>query len=501
MKTNNLFNEINFLLATRDSGYKNLSSAIAELVDNSFEAQANKVEILFKKDNLDHCVLVLDDGVGMNSKTLEIALQFGGSTRFNSRSATGRYGMGLPNSSLSQSKRVDVYTWQNPNSIFQSYLDIEEIVETKDFLIPRPIRLKQKKIEFPICSKSGTVIKWSKCDRLKYKREQSILNELYFELGRLFRKKIYSGKIISINNSMVVPFDPLFIEDGKNLIGGKKYGNTLIYKIHPPGNNDKDLISVVKVTFSLLPIDEWYTLSNDAKNSFGITKSAGVSILRAGREIDYGWFFMGSKRKENYDDWWRCEIEFEPVLDELFGVTHTKQDIHPTELIMNILTPDVEKIGRELNRQVRDTFIKIKQQNARTQSEKVVERFDYLLEPVRNKKFVSLELPSSTNKRKPIPGMQYRIKYSDLKSPSLIMPELNKNCILVTVNKSHLFYKRFLSKLENDGLEKTKTFKNILEIFFFALARTELSLITKSNGQFLGKIRKVWSINLNNFLQ
>ncbi len=28
------------------------------------------------------------------------------------------------------------------------------------------------------------------------------------------------------------------------------------------------------------------------------------------RESDYGWFFMGPKRKENYDDWWRCEVAF-----------------------------------------------------------------------------------------------------------------------------------------------------------------------------------------------
>ena len=33
----------------------------------------------------------------------------------------------------------------------------------------------------------------------------------------------------------------------------------------------------------------------------------------ANREIDFGWFFMGNKRRENYDDWWRCEVKFEPV--------------------------------------------------------------------------------------------------------------------------------------------------------------------------------------------
>ncbi len=59
--------------------------------------------------------------------------------------------------------------------------------------------------------------------------------------------------------------------------------------------------------------------------------------MRAGREIDRGWYFMGGKRKENYDDWWRCEISFDPSLDELFGVTHSKQEIRPTEALTSIL--------------------------------------------------------------------------------------------------------------------------------------------------------------------
>ena len=78
-----------------------------------------------------------------------------------------------------------------------------------------------------------------------------------------------------------------------------------------------------------------------------------MSLIRAGREIDFGWYLMGSKRKENYDDWWRCEIAFDPDLDEAFGVTHTKQKVNPTEELNGILAPDLERIARELNGIVR----------------------------------------------------------------------------------------------------------------------------------------------------
>jgi hypothetical protein len=61
-----------------------------------------------------------------------------------------------------------------------------------------------------------------------------------------------------------------------------------------------------------LPIEAWTNLSNAEKKRLGVFERCGVSILRAGREIDSGWFFMGEKRKESYDEWWRSEVSFSP---------------------------------------------------------------------------------------------------------------------------------------------------------------------------------------------
>jgi hypothetical protein len=91
-----------FIEATRDSGYKSTSSALAELIDNALEAGASCVDIAVGDvvgDQL-KSVSVTDNGAGMTRPTMQLALQFGGSTRFNSRRSLGRYGMGLPNGSL-----------------------------------------------------------------------------------------------------------------------------------------------------------------------------------------------------------------------------------------------------------------------------------------------------------------------------------------------------------------------------------------------------------------
>ena len=42
-----------FILATRDSGYKGTSSAIAELVDNSLQAHATEISISLTADQID----------------------------------------------------------------------------------------------------------------------------------------------------------------------------------------------------------------------------------------------------------------------------------------------------------------------------------------------------------------------------------------------------------------------------------------------------------------
>src|SRR5437870_10401759 len=76
-----------FIHATRDSGYKGTASAIAELVDNSVQAAAKRIIVEIAADPSDaHYpvrVSVLDDGYGMDKKTLRQALRFGGSSRFN----------------------------------------------------------------------------------------------------------------------------------------------------------------------------------------------------------------------------------------------------------------------------------------------------------------------------------------------------------------------------------------------------------------------------------
>jgi hypothetical protein len=290
---------------------------LAELIDNSFEANASSVSVDISEHTKtgEKTVSVTDDGQGISRATMQVALQFGGSTRFNSREGSGRYGMGLPNGSFSQARRIELFSWVNPHRIWSTYLDVDEVAEGSVDGVPDPVRFRPNVEDSPATA-CGTIVTLSKYDRLDYRSVRTLRRRLENDFGRMFRHQIYSGKQILINGENVAPFDPLFLASGANITGSQPYGPPIIYQIACKRGGK----SLVSVRFSLLPIDKWHKMSNEEKNHAGISKNAGVSIVRAGREIDFGWYFMGTKRRENYDDWWRCEICFQPELDEMFGV-------------------------------------------------------------------------------------------------------------------------------------------------------------------------------------
>ena len=202
-----------FIQATRDSGYKGTSSAIAELVDNSLQAGATEIGVSLTVDDEEpeHPIVLtaIDNGSGMNSRTLRTALRFGGSTRFNNREGLGRYGMGLPNSSLSQAQRVTVHTWGSKRGqVLTSHLDLHEIASGALTEVPKPRRARRP--EFVNGHDSGTAVTWTRCDRLDNRRISTITRKLLMALGRRFRHFLWGGVSITVNGDAVDPIDPLF---------------------------------------------------------------------------------------------------------------------------------------------------------------------------------------------------------------------------------------------------------------------------------------------------
>lgn len=474
-----------FVLATRDTGYRSLAAAVAELIDNSLQADASAIDVLVREseqtDGRSIVLGVLDDGRGMSPATLECALQFGGTNRFGDRSGLGRFGMGLPNSSVSHSRRLEVYSWERPSQVYHSYLDVDEVATGRLRCIPTPRRRSLPPWIAHRAHRSGTLVLWTRCDRLGRYRIDTLARRMEAALGRVYRYAIWSGTQIAINSSRVQPFDPLFIDVRAAVRGARPHGVPLRYELNGITGH-----SVIEVQFSELPVLRWHRWSVEEKRQKGIVGGAGVSIIRAGREIDYGWHLLGSKRRENYDDWWRCEIRFSPDLDEMFGVTHSKQGVNPTTELKLLLSSDLEAIARTLNRRVRHAFDRAKNNGVPSQ-EATLSRNDALLMP-----------PASlASRRIASQGLQYRLEYKPIGSPEFYSVRVLRGSIVVTINTNHAFFTEIYRRSSEPGgcgLDR-------VERLVLAAARADLEARGEEEREHTSRLRRAWSDALAAFLR
>lgn len=505
-----------FIQATRDSGYKGTASAVSELIDNSLQAEATEIQVLLAEVDGEFPVdvKVIDNGCGMNVFTLRQALRFGGSSRFGDRSGLGRYGMGLPNSSLSQASRVTVYTWQKlgasrkgkrstPDEVYSSYLDVDEIASGTLSQVPVPHIVQD--IPPQCLGPSGTLVHWERCDRLDNRRIGTLAKKLSLELGKRFRHFIWDGVRIEVNGELVKAIDPLFLRGERE--GAELFGEELTYEIAVDPTDKSKGTSMVRVRFSELPVHEWQALSNDEKRDQGISKGAGVSIVRAGREVDYGWFFI-EKRRENYDDWWRCEVRFEPALDEAFGITHTKQQVRPRPYLIDALTPDIEENARILNGRARKAHLDTKAQERFDDVEKLAGERDRRMTPLGGKgDSNSQKLLGELKKKNPAlrakkqtSGIGYKIIERAIDTMDFYQPVYDGERLVLLINPEHPFYKRLYGRLVESDKAEDKALRERVELFLLAAARAEVAIKGAQNREVIQKFRSEWSNVLATFL-
>ena len=337
----------------RYGGYLSPAHALAELIDNSFEANASKIELVCK-DTIDesmrrnverlHHVAVVDNGDGMSSNDLRNSLRFGAGTR-RARKGIGRFGMGLPYSSLSQCSRVEVYSWQSPEKVLFTYLDLEDIANHGMREVPEPTTSKIPDFVTSTSSilpcKSGTIVVWSRLDRCIWKKSSTLLSKSELLVGRIYRKFLHTGQLQIRMTAIgkkeedrnVRPNDPLYLMSGTStpppwdkdpmfVPDGEKAEETI--KVKGPDNNTHN----ITMRFALAKSEARRPKGNAPAGSLDHGQHAngnlGISVLRGGRELN-----MDQNLLQTYDPlerWWGAEIDFPPALDEFFGLTNNKQE-------------------------------------------------------------------------------------------------------------------------------------------------------------------------------
>jgi hypothetical protein len=481
------------LLATRDSGYRSTGFVLAEFIDNAVQAGATRVDVSACNTKVGPTPIelrVVDDGAGMDAEELAASLAFGGSSRFDDRSSLGRYGMGLPNGGLSRARRIEVCSWRG-DTVLHTWLDLDEVIGSGRRSLPAVRDVPRDRFVAP--TRSGTSVVLKRCDRLEYRRLSALIQRLRADLGRIYRHYIRDGLVITVDGEPVQGKDPLLLESPYADGAAAVFGEELRYTLEGPAGTGE-----VSVLFSELPVSAWHALPSDEKRRRGITHGPSVSVLRAGREVDSGWFFMGSKRRENYDDWWRCEINFDPSLDELFGITHAKQSIVPAQDLRETLQADLEPIARALNARVRAAFESVKLTARLTVAERQAAKADTSLPPRR---------ASSRSDQEPLRALTrellgdvrggasspYRIGIAPLSTTAAFEVLREPRQLVLLLNSRHPLIRDLYEPLALSDTASEQRLANRVVLALLAAARAEEGLRTPGDTREMDRFRSDWA--------
>lgn len=352
-------------------GYK-LSDAIADLVDNSIDAEAGNILIRFIRTDAQILrVIILDDGRGLDSKSISEAMRVGSSFG-KSKESLGKYGIGLKSASLSQANSFSMYSVSNGvgvgrkwtlDNIRKNWLcdvlngkQIEEYL-SQDF---GPFRLNG----------SGTMIVWEDLQHLRVNENtiDTTLNKsvksLMRDIGLRFHRFINSQKIkvfIDVQSSgmpvsgiqfTVTPLDPFSYE-----ISGKEgYPKSFNIELPPYGK--------LKVETHI-----WPAKSNDQGYKLGggkVSSMQGLFIYRNDRLIQMGgWNGCRDDDSEPHLSLARVLVNLPPEFDSTFQLDVTKSKVEPPPEFPSRLLSAEKPDGSSFQKYVNDAQAVYRKQKAR----------------------------------------------------------------------------------------------------------------------------------------
>lgn len=349
-----------FVESIRDLGYRSTGTAANELIDNAAQAGAENIHVAFgfpDNSRKPNAIAIIDDGIGMVSEMTRASLLWGGTDRHDSRDLFGRFGYGLPSASVSQGRRVEVYSRTKKDDFRRAHLDLNEIRDgenlvngkvsiAKPIISDLPAFVEEYADEhFPGgLDKVRTVVVWSMLDRASKKRAPELENHLLETFGVTYRNHL-RGMSIAVNGTQVEPLDPLFITEGSRFydVDHERAEAIEPQSFEVKDRDSQDILGTVTARFSVMPPT---FARKDKAREVGrrngnqrwpiIRDHNGLIVLRAGRQIDV--VTRGLPRVfVNYDRYIGLEVDFPPTLDEYFGVTTHKQQITLSDRILQML--------------------------------------------------------------------------------------------------------------------------------------------------------------------
>jgi hypothetical protein len=347
----------------RSVGYS-LPTAIADIVDNSIAAHAKNVWIDFHWAGPDSWISIVDDGDGMNEKTLTDAMRPGSANPLDSRKPDdlGRFGLGLKTASFSQCRKLSVWSRCAEGNAAGRSWDLDYVAnhdEWRLLKVAAPRRLEP--FNHLIGLRSGTLVLWEQLDRAvdnspsssaeAHQRFLQLIDDVHAHLAMIFHRYLEGtasarrGALrISVNGRSeahaVQPWNPFAIS------GAPSSKETPTEAMSFGGHR-------VSVRGYVLPHKDRLSQEQLQAGSGpqGWVAQQGFYIYRNDRIIVPGdWLRLGRGRpwaKEEQYKLARLSVDIPNVMDEDWGLDIKKSTARPPAAIRERLTDLAEAVRKD----------------------------------------------------------------------------------------------------------------------------------------------------------
>jgi hypothetical protein len=207
----------------RDTGYT-FTTSVADIVDNSVAAEADKIEIILDLDfGNNPFLMIVDNGIGMDEAALEAAMIYGSPLRPSPKSL-GKFGMGLKTASTSFCRKLTVISHKDNHYSIRQW-DLDRIAESNKWILLEPdLDEYSDQIDYLDIirnGKSGTIVIWENIDRLVRSNNEGstkdqldkIIKDLREHLSGVFFNFLLGSEVfkkinIDVNKVTLIPWDP-----------------------------------------------------------------------------------------------------------------------------------------------------------------------------------------------------------------------------------------------------------------------------------------------------
>lgn len=323
------------LMSLRSVGYTE-EAAIADIVDNSISADAQRIDIKFDWNH--RRIIIVDDGFGMDADSLIKNMRIGSADPGEIRTSKdlGRFGMGMKTAAFSLGKRLTVITKAN-DGFANATWDLDEVLKIGWQLI---IQDDDALSEFyEMLGKQGTIIIIDKLDRLIDQTDMLKSKSKFFRIlattekhvSLIFHRFIEEDNLkLTINGKNVDAWNP-FVPDNR---ATQELAEEPVYS--------DDGLQEVTIQPYILPHKTKFATPDDYKlagGPKGWNYHQGVYLYRNKRLIVYGtWFDF--VRKEPAYNLARIRVDISSSSDELWNIDIKKS----TASLPNFMRDAMERV-------------------------------------------------------------------------------------------------------------------------------------------------------------